>query len=52
MSEDGSDTPATRASDARRALLAFLMGVALGALVGLLARRPREDEQWPGGSES
>ena len=27
-------------SEARRALMGFLLGVALGAVIGLLARRP------------
>jgi ABC-type nitrate/sulfonate/bicarbonate transport system permease component len=31
-------------SEARRALLGFLLGVALGALIGLTARRPPTKE--------
>lgn len=50
---------AAEGSEARRAILGFLLGVALGALVGLLARRGSSagesgagESRWPGGSAS
>lgn len=46
---------AEQSSEVRRAVVAFLLGLALGALIGLLGRRSSDDDSeagWDGGSGS